>query len=77
MRPRAFRPQVAGPSTLTGATVVWARSSQRTDERSPAVITNDSVRSFLDGHRIAVIGASDRKDSFARTIDQALVEHGY
>jgi predicted CoA-binding protein len=41
------------------------------------VITKESVRSFLDGHRIAVIGASDRKDSFARTIDQALVEHGY
>ena len=41
------------------------------------MITNDSVRSFLDGHRIAVIGASDRKDSFARTIDQALVDHGY
>ncbi|MFL6204431.1 MAG: CoA-binding protein [Acidimicrobiales bacterium] len=41
------------------------------------MITNDSVRSFLDGHRIAVIGASDRKDSFARTIDEALVEHGY
>ena len=41
------------------------------------MITNDSVRSFLDGHRIAVIGASDRKDSFARTIDQALSDHGY
>jgi predicted CoA-binding protein len=41
------------------------------------MITNDSVRSFLDGHRIAVIGASDRKDSFARTIDQAMTEHGY
>ena len=41
------------------------------------MITNESVRSFLDGHRIAVIGASDRKDSFARTIDQALVDHGY
>ena len=41
------------------------------------MITNDSVRSFLDGHRIAVIGASDRKDSFARTIDQALTDHGY
>ena len=41
------------------------------------MITNDSVRSFLDGHRIAVIGASERKDAFARTIDQALVDHGY
>jgi uncharacterized protein len=41
------------------------------------MITNDSVRSFLEGHRIAVIGASDRKDSFARTIDQALRDHGY
>ena len=41
------------------------------------MITNDSVRSFLDGHRIAVVGASDRKDSFARTIDRALVDHGY
>ena len=41
------------------------------------MITNESVRSFLDGHRIAVIGASDRKDSFARTIDRALVDHGY
>jgi len=47
------------------------------DDRRLAMITNDSVRSFLDGHRIAVIGASDRKDSFARTIDQALVDHGY
>ncbi|MET0902572.1 MAG: CoA-binding protein [Acidimicrobiales bacterium] len=45
--------------------------------KNSAVITNESVRSFLDGHRIAVVGASDRKDSFARTIDQALVDHGY
>jgi predicted CoA-binding protein len=41
------------------------------------MITNESVRAFLEGHRIAVIGASDRKDSFARTIDQALTERGY
>jgi predicted CoA-binding protein len=41
------------------------------------MISNDSVRSFLAGHRIAVVGASDRKDSFARTIDQALRDHGY
>ena len=46
-------------------------------KKNCAVITNESVRSFLDGHRIAVVGASDRKDSFARTIDQALVDHGY
>ena len=41
------------------------------------MITNESVRTFLDGHRIAMVGASNRKDSFARTVDQALVDHGY
>jgi len=41
------------------------------------VITYDSVRTFLEGHRIALVGASDAKDSFARTIDRALVDHGY
>ena len=45
--------------------------------KTRVVISNDSVRSFLDGHRIALVGASERKDSFARTIDQALVDHGY
>ena len=41
------------------------------------MITNDAVRSFLDGHRIALVGASDRKDSFANTVGQALTDHGY
>ena len=41
------------------------------------MITNDAVRRFLDGHRIAVVGASDRKDSFGGTICRALAEHGY
>jgi predicted CoA-binding protein len=41
------------------------------------VITTESIRSFLDGHRIAVVGASDREDSFARTVDRALSDHGY
>jgi len=41
------------------------------------MITNDAVRTFLEGHRIALVGASDAKDSFARTIDLALVDHGY
>lgn len=41
------------------------------------MITDDAVRSFLSGHRFAVVGASDSKGSFGRTIAQALVDHGY
>jgi predicted CoA-binding protein len=41
------------------------------------VITNEAVRTFLDGHRIAVVGASDKKDSFGKAICRALLDHGY
>jgi uncharacterized protein len=41
------------------------------------MITNDVVRSFLAGHRLAVVGASDSKGSFGRTVAQALTDHGY
>lgn len=41
------------------------------------LITEDAVRSFLSGHRFAVVGASDSKGGFGRTIAQALVDHGY
>jgi uncharacterized protein len=41
------------------------------------MITNDVVRSFLAGHRLAVVGASDSKGSFGRTIAQALADHGH
>jgi acetyltransferase len=41
------------------------------------MITEDAVRAFLAGHRIAVVGASDSKDSFGRSICRALVDHGY
>jgi predicted CoA-binding protein len=41
------------------------------------MITDDAVRMFLTGHRIAVVGASDSKESFGRTICQALIDHGY
>jgi predicted CoA-binding protein len=41
------------------------------------MITNDAVGRFLAGHRIAVVGASDRRDSFGGTICRALDEHGY
>jgi uncharacterized protein len=41
------------------------------------MITNDSVRAFLAGHRIAVVGAADRKDSFGRAICRALDDHGF
>jgi predicted CoA-binding protein len=41
------------------------------------MISNQAVRTFLDGHRIAVVGASDRKDSFGRAICRALIDHGY
>jgi uncharacterized protein len=41
------------------------------------MITNDAVRGFLAGHRIAVVGASDDKDSFGRTICRALWDHEY
>lgn len=41
------------------------------------MITEDAVRQFLTGHRIAVVGASDSKDSFGRTICRALADHGY
>jgi predicted CoA-binding protein len=51
-------------------------SKDRERGRIP-LITNDSVRTFLEGHRIALVGATDAEDSFARTIDRALVDHGY
>lgn len=41
------------------------------------MITDDTVHSFLSGHRFAVVGASDSKGSFGRTIAQALADHGY
>ena len=41
------------------------------------LIKTDTVRSFLAGHRLAVVGASDRKGSFGRTIAQAFADHGY
>ena len=41
------------------------------------MISNDAVRRFLAGHRIAVVGASDSKDSFGRAVCRALSEHGY
>lgn len=41
------------------------------------LIRNDTVRSFLAGHRLAVVGASDSKGSFGRTIAQAFADHGY
>ena len=41
------------------------------------MISNDAVRTFLAGHRIAVVGASERKDSFGRAVCRALVDHGY
>jgi len=36
-----------------------------------------TIEEFLAQKRLAVIGASDKKDSFARTIYKALKEHGY
>jgi len=41
------------------------------------MITNDAVQTFLAGHRIAVAGASDKKNSFGRAIVVALADHGY
>lgn len=42
------------------------------------MIDTDSIDHFLaDGHRLAVVGASDDKANFGRTIYCALREHGY
>ena len=41
------------------------------------VISNASINDFLSGRRIAVIGASDDKSNFGRSIYTALREHGY
>lgn len=41
------------------------------------MITNDAVGAFLAGHCIAVVGASDKKSSFGRTVVEALAEHGH
>lgn len=41
------------------------------------MISNDAVTSFLAGHRIAVVGASAKKDSFGRTVCRALIDHGF
>ena len=41
------------------------------------MITHDAVQAFLAGDRIAVAGASDKKNNFGRAIVVALAEHGY
>jgi predicted CoA-binding protein len=41
------------------------------------MITHKAVSEFFAGHRIAVVGAADRKDSFGRAICSALVDHGF
>jgi uncharacterized protein len=41
------------------------------------VIEPATVQEFLAQHRIAVVGASDKKDSFGRTIYRELRQHGY
>lgn len=40
-------------------------------------VLQPDVDEFLAGHRIAVIGASDEHDNFARTIYRELKSHGY
>ena len=40
-------------------------------------ILEADVRAFLSHHRCAVVGASDAKDNFGRTIYQELRSHGY
>ena len=41
------------------------------------IITEQAVRSFLAGHRIAVVGASTSSNSFGRAVCRALTDHGY
>ena len=41
------------------------------------MITEQAVRTFLDGHRIAVVGASTSSGSFGRTVCSSLADHGY
>lgn len=41
------------------------------------MITNRSVSSFLAGHRVAVVGASDDSGNFGGTIYRAFRDHGY
>lgn len=41
------------------------------------MISNEAVQGFLAGRRIAVVGASDEKSNFGRTIYRELREHGY
>jgi len=44
---------------------------------SKSVVQTSAVESFLSGHRIALVGASAAKNSFAAAVHRALVEHGY
>lgn len=44
---------------------------------TPLPVRQSDVDEFLAGHRIAVIGASDAADNFARTIYRELKSHGY
>ena len=41
------------------------------------MITDEATRSFLSGHRIAVVGASDSAGNCGRTICAELAGHGY
>lgn len=41
------------------------------------MLTTSSAQSFLRGHRIAVVGASDDPKNFGGAIYRALREHGY
>jgi predicted CoA-binding protein len=42
-----------------------------------AVVSEHSVATFLAGHRIALIGASDDPKSFSSVVLHELVDHGY
>jgi uncharacterized protein len=41
------------------------------------MVDESLARAFLARHRIAVVGASDEKSNFAKTIYQALRDHGH
>ena len=43
----------------------------------PHLVTEQSEATFLSGHRIALIGASDDPKNFSATVLRELVDHGY
>lgn len=66
-------PQLA----LLGVLLVLAIRPTVVSAGGRVAVDEDAVREFLGQRRIAVVGVSDAKDNFGRTVYQELRSHGY